>query len=61
MLIITRRCGEEVWIGDPPEIKITVCQIDKGQVRLGINAPKEISILREEIYDKYKKQNGDKK
>jgi carbon storage regulator len=48
MLILTRRVGETVMIGD--EVTITVLGIKGNQVRLGINAPKDVSVHREEIY-----------
>lgn len=49
MLILTRRVGETLIIGDK-EIDITVLGIKGHQVRLGINAPKEVSVHREEIF-----------
>lgn len=52
MLILTRRIGEIVKIGNPAEIDVTVLGIKGSQVRLGINAPKDISVHREEIYQK---------
>lgn len=48
MLILTRRISESVIIGD--DVKITVLGIKGGQVRLGIDAPKSVSVHREEIY-----------
>lgn len=47
MLILTRRVGEMVKIGE--NVEVTVMQVNGAQVRLGIKAPKEIAILREEI------------
>lgn len=48
MLVLSRRLGETVMIGD--DIKLTVLGINGNQVRLGIAAPKEISVHREEVY-----------
>ncbi|MCU7836598.1 MAG: carbon storage regulator CsrA [gamma proteobacterium symbiont of Taylorina sp.] len=50
MLILTRRVGETLIIGD--DVSITVLGVKGNQVRVGINAPKDVSVHREEIYDR---------
>lgn len=50
MLILTRRVSESVIIGD--NVKITVLGVKGNQVRLGIDAPKDVSVHREEIYQR---------
>lgn len=50
MLILTRRAGETIMVGD--DVTITVLGIKGNQVRLGVNAPKEIAVHREEIYER---------
>jgi carbon storage regulator len=56
MLILTRRVGERVVIGE--EISITVLRIKGNQVRLGVNAPKNIAVQREEISDQAKSERA---
>jgi len=55
MLVLTRKLGESIAIDD--HIKITVVQIKGKQVRLGIQAPKETKIHREEVYSQIQDQN----
>ena len=50
MLILTRRVGEALMIGD--QTKIVVLGVKGSQIRLGINAPKDVMVHREEIYEK---------
>lgn len=50
MLVLSRKAEESMFIGD--DIKITVLDIRGGQVRIGITAPQDIKIHREEIYDR---------
>lgn len=52
MLILTRRVGETLMVGD--EVSITVLGVKGNQVRVGINAPKEVAVHREEIYQRIK-------
>lgn len=55
MLVITRKKGESVLIGD--DIEVTVSKIDDGSVKLAISAPKDITILRKEIYKLVEDEN----
>ena len=55
MLILTRKSGEGLFIGD--EIRVTVLEIRGKQIRLGIEAPQHVVVLREEIYRRVQEQN----
>ena len=55
MLIITRKKGESLMIGD--NIEITITKIIDGSVKIGINAPKDVNILRKELYEEIKDEN----
>ncbi|WP_415913230.1 carbon storage regulator CsrA [Neptuniibacter sp. QD37_11] len=50
MLILTRRVGETLMVGD--EVTVTVLGVKGNQVRIGVNAPKDVSVHREEIYER---------
>jgi len=56
MLILTRRVGETVVIGD--EVEVTVLGVKGNQVRLGVNAPRDVSVHRQEIYERIRKEKG---
>ena len=59
MLILTRRVGETLVIGD--EVTVTVLRVRGNQVRLGVNAPKEVAVHREEIYQRIQMEKGGEK
>jgi len=55
MLVISRKINEKIKIGE--DIEITIISVDKNQVRIGIEAPKEITILRSELIEEITKEN----
>ncbi|MCO3375503.1 carbon storage regulator CsrA [Pseudomonas aeruginosa] len=54
MLILTRRVGETLMVGD--DVTVTVLGVKGNQVRSGVNAPKEVAVHREEIYQRIQKE-----
>ena len=54
MLILTRRIGESLRIGD--HVQVTVLGVKGNQVRIGVDAPKDISVHREEVYERIKRE-----
>ncbi len=57
MLILTRRVGETLMIGE--EISVTVLGVKGNQVRIGINAPQNVAVHREEIFERIQRENMD--
>jgi len=57
MLILTRRVGETLMIGD--EVTVTVLGVKGNQVRIGVNAPKDVAVHREEIYERIRREQDD--
>ena len=58
MLILTRRVGETLMIGD--EVTVTVLGVKGNQVRIGVNAPRDVAVHREEIYERIKHEQIEK-
>ncbi len=56
MLILTRRVGETLIVGD--EVTVTVLAVKGNQVRIGVNAPKNVSVHREEIYQRIQREKA---
>ncbi len=56
MLILTRRVGETLMIGD--EVTVTVLGVKGNQVRIGVNAPRDVTVHREEIYERIKAEQA---
>ena len=57
MLILTRRVGETLMVGD--EVTVTVLGVKGNQVRIGVNAPKDVAVHREEIYQRIQNENAE--
>lgn len=56
MLILTRRVGESLMIGE--QVTVTVLGVKGNQVRIGVNAPKDVTVHREEIYERIQKEKS---
>ena len=57
MLILTRRVGETLMVGD--DVTVTVLGVKGNQVRIGVNAPKDVAVHREEIYERIQKEGDE--
>ncbi len=56
MLILSRKVNEKFMIGN--DVSVTVLSIKGGQIRLGINAPREIAVHRQEVYERIRQERG---
>ena len=56
MLILTRRVGETLMIGD--DVAVTVLGVKGNQVRIGVKAPRDVTVHREEIYERIREEDG---
>lgn len=56
MLILTRKLGESIIVDE--DVQISVIEINKNNIKIGINAPKELTIYREEVFLKIKEENA---
>ena len=57
MLILTRRVGETLMIGE--DVTVTVLGVNGNQVRIGVNAPREVAVHREEIFERIRREDSD--
>ncbi len=55
MLVLTRKLGESIIIGE--NVQLSVVEINKNNIKIGINAPKDITIYRKEVFEKIKDEN----
>lgn len=61
MLILTRKIGETLVIGDNAEIAVTILDINRKQIKIGIKAPREVSVHREEVYQRIQQKDQEDK
>jgi carbon storage regulator len=57
MLILTRKMGETLMIG--AEVSVTIIGVNGNQVKIGINAPRDVAVHREEVYERLQAENAD--
>jgi len=58
MLILTRRVGETIMVGD--KVTVTVLGVNGNQIRIGVNAPREITVHRKEVYERIQAEQDEK-